>query len=164
MIRWLSTYLLPEVYARLLADKRKSCTEGSSQSYFLAGIESRALESFAQFRTGCSTEEGGCAAEHMGLQFDGPDVLTRRVANNSQSSAQEAIFRRVGYSVNLAEKHHPFFIDNVVKESTSSTKTPAPPSTPALYDDGKCVLLAMRQLPDSIDVYDAMGQIARGLQ
>ena len=46
VVRWLSTYIAPQLYESLRADPFKSRHEASEQSYFLAGIESRVAFSF----------------------------------------------------------------------------------------------------------------------
>ena len=71
VIRWLATTLVPEVYDRLVGEEKKKWAEGSAQSYFLARIEARVMDSFAAHCVEICKPGSGRVLEHLSLQFDG---------------------------------------------------------------------------------------------
>ena len=112
VVRWLSAYIIPELYQRLRADPCKSWNEAIAQSYFLAGIESRATVAFYEYCKNLCSGEWDPYLAHMSLQFDGSDVLVRPFPGNFRAQAETWIEDRTGFRVGLVEKY-----------TTSSTST-----------------------------------------
>ena len=105
VVRRLSAYIIPELYELLRADTYKSWPEARAQSYFLAGIESRMTFAFYEYCKNLCSGEGELYLAHMGLQFDGADVLVRPFPDNFRSQAETWIQKRTGFRVNLVEKN-----------------------------------------------------------
>ena len=48
VMRWLATYMIPDVYGKLGIDGKKNWEEAGAQSYFMADIEARILEALVE--------------------------------------------------------------------------------------------------------------------
>ena len=138
--------MIPEVYGRLRCDPCKSWLEARAQSYFLAGIESRATYAFRQFCKNRRSGKWGSFLSHMIQQFDGADLMIRPFPGDFRSSAGRRIEDKTGFRANLAGRNHNFFAGNVVREAVEVDNSPPLPIDSILGKPGNCIFLALYRL------------------
>ena len=76
-MRWLATYMIPDVYEKLDIDGKKNWAEASAQSYFLTGIEAGILEAIVEHCAYLCSSGSGRVLDHISLQFDGAEIAMR---------------------------------------------------------------------------------------
>ena len=77
VMRWLATYMIPDVYEKLDIDAEKNWAEESAQSYFLAWIESRILEALVEHCAYLCSGGSGRVLDHISRQFGGAEIAMR---------------------------------------------------------------------------------------
>ena len=149
------------MYDRLVGEEKKKWAEGSAQSYFLARIEARVLDSFASHCVEICKPVSGRVLEHLSLQFDGAEVLMDSFPPDFKVSAEDAIARDTGFIVSLSEKRHFFAGDEIVISALSAYQSLDPPSGSILYEPGNCVILALYRVRDDKDFLEVYETVAR---
>ena len=161
VMRWLATYMIPDLYTKLDVEGRKNWTEASAQSYFLAGVEARVLEALVEHCVHICSNGAGRVMDHISLQFDGAEVVMRPFPADFKSSSEIYIAKKTGFTVNLVEKSHKFTLERVISEAIAIERIARPDARSPLFERGNCILLAMFLLEDDKDLCGTYEDVAR---
>ena len=136
------TWFIREAYIR----REEKWPEASAQSYFLDGVESRILEALYERCKFICRSGQGAKLDHISLQFDGAYLLMSPMPDDFKKSAEEAIYRKTGFKVNLLEKRRRFLLEVLLKRATEVERNTDPTPGSPLYDRGDCILLSIYRL------------------
>ena len=161
-LRWISSYIPPELYDRLRSDPCKKWPEASDLSYFLDGVESRATFAFYEYCADLCIGDGGPEPLHMSLQFDGDDLSTRPFPDNFRSLSERRVEDRTGPRVNLVEKKRNFFAEYVASEAIDVANAAPPQRDSVVGKSGNCIPLATYRLEGNPELAKVPEDVIRG--
>ena len=161
VMRWLATYMIPDVYEKLDIDGKKNWAEASAQSYFLTGIEAGILEAIVEHCAYLCSSGSGRVLDHISLQFDGAEIAMRPFPMDFKQSTESYVAKKTGFNVNLVEKTHKFLLELVISDPESIERIGLPDANSPLYEDGNCILLALYLLGGDRDMCGTYEEVAR---